>query len=584
MIGSLKEYYKRRRERGPEPVQLGEHPLFRTLYARVVGSILSGILLALAFPGAGFSLLAFAAMVPLMFAVQSVRLRRAAWLGLLSGVVFYMCSLSWLSRLLGVVDSVGLKACAVLGYAGLSIYCALYFIPFAMICSAGIRRWVGDDVLKNVRFMLAASVVWVALEYFRSVLFTGFPWNALGVSQYTSPALIQIAGIGGVYMVSALVVWMNMSLFVTLRQYTHGTRLRKYRMHFELMIGLALVALTMMYGLGVISDRPNPNESVRVGIVQPNVEQTLKNGITEQDAVEMRQTLRRLSLAVDNFKDGAGGKFDLDLIVWPETALPDPLHAPQSYASRALVNEIVDGGTPLLVGTIDFMISKDGTPAWFNSSVLIGGNGNELMKYDKQHLVPFGEYVPFPGIRKFTAVEGDLSPGLVRTVFPLPDPVEGVQHAPFSVLICFEDTVAPLASQSVRDGARWLVNQTNDGWFDPSAQSEQHLAHAVFRCVENRVSMVRCCNTGVSGLIDAGGTINPPYPYLTNRIKPQTEGYAIAQLVPRYKGEPLTFYTRRGDLFAHVCVLLSISTLIVFRSKGYKRRKKQTPLLSSQEV
>lgn len=202
MIGSLAEYHKRRKKHGLEPVQLGEHPLFRTLIARVAGSILSGILLALAFPGTGFSLLAFAALVPLVFSVQSVRLRRAAWLGLLSGFVFYMCSLSWLSRLLGVVDHPGLKACAVLGYAGLSIYCALYFIPFAMICSVGIRRWVGDDVLKNVRFMLASSVAWVALEYFRSVLFTGFPWNALGVSQYTSPALIQLAGIGGVYMVS----------------------------------------------------------------------------------------------------------------------------------------------------------------------------------------------------------------------------------------------------------------------------------------------------------------------------------------------------------------------------------------------
>lgn len=567
MIGLLAEYYKRRKERGLEPMQLGELPLFRTLYARVAGSILSGVLLALAFPGTGFTLLAFTALVPLMFAVQSVRLRRAAWLGLLSGFVFYMLSLSWLRNLLGVVDQGGLKACAVLGYVGLSMYCALYFVPFAMICSAGIRRWVGDDVLKNVRLMLAVSVVWVALEYLRSILFTGFPWNALGVSQYTSPALIQIAGIGGVYMVSALVVWMNMALFVTLRQYTHGTRLRKYRMHFEVLIGVALIALSMIYGLGVISNRADPSESVRVGIVQPNVKQTLKNGLTEQAAAEMRKTLRRLSLAVDNLPGRTGGTFDLDLIVWPETALPDPLHAGQSVASRALVNEIVDNGTPLLVGTIDFMILKDGTPAWFNSSVLIGGNGNELMNYDKQHLVPFGEYVPFPWIRKFTAVEGDLSPGAIRTVFPLPDPVEGIQRAPFSVLICFEDTVAPLAAQSVRNGARWLVNQTNDGWFDPSAQSEQHLAHAVFRCVENRVPMVRCCNTGVSCLVDAYGTVS-------SRIKPQGEGYSVAQLIPRYTGEPQTFYTRRGDLFAHVCLLLSISTLIVLQPRGRKRSKK----------
>ena len=574
MIGSLADYRKRQKERGLDPMELGsKYPFFQSIYMRIGGSVLSGLLLALAFPGAGISLLAFAALIPLMFAVQSVGARRAAWLGLISGFVFYMLSLGWLHNLPGVVDSVGLKICGVLGYVGLALYCALYIAAFTVIANLGIRQWVGDHVLKNIRFLFMASTVWVGLEYLRSVLFSGFPWNALGISQYTSPTMIQVAQLGGVYIVSAVVVWMNMALYITLRQYTHGTRMRKYRVHLELMSGLVPIALSMMYGMNVGIDRSRmkPHESVRVGIVQPNIKQTLKNAPSEtSSADEMWTRLWELSYAV-NHAPCATGEWDLDLVVWPETALPEYLHTPSGFSgetiSQRLVNKVVDEGAPLLVGTLDFA-HFNGEQLNYNSSILIAENGNELAKYDKRHLVPFGEYVPIKGLRKFTAVDGNFSPGTEATVFPLPDIQNGIQRAEFSVLICFEDIVAPLAAESVRNGARWLVNQTNDGWFDPSSQSEQHLAHAVFRCVENEVPMVRCCNTGVSCHIDSFGNVH-------SRIEPMTKGYSVAQVIPREEGKSLTFYTRRGDLFAWSCLLLSASTISVFGINAFCRRKKR---------
>ena len=126
---------------------------------------------------------------------------------------------------------------------------------------------------------------------------------------------------------------------------------------------------------------------------------------------------------------------------------------------------------------------------------------------------------------------------------------------PFSALICFEDTVAPLAAKAVRSGARWLVNQTNDAWFDPSGQSEQHLAHAVFRCIENRVPMARACNTGVSCLIDRFGAVQ-------RSITIRSEGFASGELKPLAGDRSLTFYTRYGDRFVLVCALVSASGLL----------------------
>lgn len=542
MIGSFKEMDRKRRARGFEPPKALTHPVFQSLYLRIFGSVFTGLLLALAFPGHGKSTVVYAALVPLLFAVQSVSVKRAAWLGMLSGFVFFITSLSWLHNLTGMVEGAGLRISALLGYVVLALYCALYFIPVSIVAALGGRRWVGRNLQKNVRYMMALTAVWVGSEYLRSFLFTGFPWNPLGVSQYANTTIIQIAQWGGVYLVSASIVWMNVSIFITFRQYTHGIRLSKYRPHFELMIGLLPIALSIMHGMNTLFSKTASAQGVNVALVQPNIKQYAKWDDAKDQEIRIR--LGELTEEVTRL---AG----LDLVIWPETAVPDFIRS--SEESYDLVARLAMQGAPLLVGTMDFTVTDAGIK-YFNSSILFDTSGNEIGKYDKQHLVPFGEYVPLPGLmRKFTPIDMDFGHGSGSTLLPLNG------HGSFSVLICFEDTIAPLAVNAVRAGARWLVNQTNDAWFDPSAASEQHLAHAVFRCVENRVPMVRCCNTGVTCFIDAYGSIQ-------RSIDVRTAGFAAGQLHPRTDHEELTFYTRYGDLFARVCLLIGVAVFYILRT------------------
>lgn len=524
--------------------------IFQSPVLPVMGSLLSGMLLALSFPGFGNSSLAFIGLVPLMFAVQSVSTRKAALLGLLAGFVFFMVSMGWLHNLTGTVAGVALKASAVLGYAVLSLYCALYFIPAAITVSLCVKRWGVRGFRTNVRLMFSVTMVWVAAEYLRSFLFSGFPWNPLGVSQYASPVLIQIAEWGGVYIVSACIVWMNTALFITLYQYIRGIRMKHYRPHGELMLGLLPIALSVAYGLHILFNPPMPQQAVQVALVQPNIPQTEKWD-REKDQ-QIRDTLEVLTETAARI-DG------INLIIWPETALPDFVRV--SQPSQDLVGRMVAQGYPLLAGTMDVRYSES-TRTYYNSSILFGTNGTEMAKYDKQHLVPFGEYVPFPKLMgKFTPIEVDFAGGTESTLFPLQD------RGPFSVLICFEDIVAPLSVKAVRNGARWLVNQTNDAWFDPGAQSEQHLAHAVFRCIENRVPMARCCNTGITCTIDAFGAV-------TRNLEPRTSGFAVNVIHPRPVGLKKTFYTRHSDAFAKFSLIASATVFFVLRSKGKRQREK----------
>lgn len=221
--------------------------------------------------------------------------------------------------------------------------------------------------------------------------------------------------------------------------------------------------------------------------------------------------------------------------------------------------------TDLLLGTLHFE-----PPDAYNAALLISDGGARTQLYRKVHLVPFGEYVPgrrtIPLLARIVGdqVPDDFAFGKEYTVFQLSN-----DKARVAPLICFEDTIGELTREFVREGANLLVNVTNDGWFKRSAGSRQHLANAVFRCVETRLSMVRAANTGVTCFINEFGKITQT---LVDETGSQfTEGVLTGQVSVPTQQVP-TFYVRHGEVFAQACVVISALVLLFFGIRFIRRR------------
>jgi len=249
-----------------------------------------------------------------------------------------------------------------------------------------------------------------------------------------------------------------------------------------------------------------------------------------------------------------------DLVIWPETAVPDDVRS--SQASYDVVYGLVSNAAPILLGSTDTLYPDNAKPLYFNSAFLFNTNGAIAAVYDKQHLVAFGEYIPlrkeFPPVGWLTPIEDSFTPGTNSVVFRLERPAVS-----FSSLICFEDTVAEIARGFVRHGARLLVNQSNDAWFDPSAMSRQHLLHSILRAVENRVPVLRSCNTGVSCCIDRFGRVYDVAADAQGRVA--GPGFRTSAVMVPADAAPETFFTRHGDWFgpgaAGVAGLLALGAL-----------------------
>ncbi|MEW6079252.1 MAG: apolipoprotein N-acyltransferase [Thermodesulfobacteriota bacterium] len=510
-------------------------------------ALASGLMLTAAFPSPGLSWLAWVALVPLLFALRDLSPRWSFAAGFLTGWTHFLTLGYWLIPTIMVYGGVPL-APALTFYLGLGACLAVYIGLFALLVS-----WVRG---KPGLCLAAVPVIWVGVEYLRSHLFTGLPWELLGYSQYRHLCLIQVADIAGVYGLSFIIVLVNAAV-TGLLLWLCKRPWRGVAMTGRTAVLLAVVALMLASGVcwygwyrvrtvdQVLAGAPGRT----IAVVQGNIDQAQK----WDAAFQLATVKKHLLLAMETVPR------DPDLIVMPETALP--FYFFYEEALTDMVCRVVrQTGTFFLAGAPAF----ERTPAdirYFNSAFLINPGGEVVGRYDKTHLVPFGEYVPFgrylPFIEKLVAGVGDFTAGTAGQVLFMNGTRLGVQ-------ICYEIIFPDICRRMVTNGADMIINITNDAWYGKSSAPYQHFSMTVLRAVENRRSLVRAANTGISGFIDPAGRIRGA----TGIFVEDAPVYAV----PIMTGG--TIYNRTGDLFAKSCVILLL--FVILQRYVENIRKKRT--------
>jgi apolipoprotein N-acyltransferase len=507
-----------------------------------LAAIASGLLGVFCFPPFDQSWLSWIALTPLIAAVwfsgENTRRRwlRNFLLGYLAGIVFFTGTFSWLGALGDLYQSFFLHGLSFL----LSIYLAVHFAFWSwFIGLIGPKTFTAS--WRNLLVAVLAASAWATHEWIRGWLFSGFGWNGLGVALHQTWPVIQISELTGVVGVSFALAFVNVIAVTTpLRLFTEA-RTHRMRPHFDLT--LTMVGMVALFGFGLRrAQNPQPTKPLRVAAVQANVPQLQKfDPQFTRDIFERFSRLSEIALRASP---------PPDLMVWPESSMPEPVRDQSTESYRFVKELLASAKTDLLLGSLDFEDVRD-----YNAAIFVSNGGQRIQVYRKVHLVPFGEYIPlrrsFPLFAAIagTWVPGDFTPGTDYTVFD----VTG-NSARIAPLICFEDTVGDLARRFVLNGADLLIDVTNDGWFLHSSGSQQHLANAVFRCVENRRPMVRAANTGVTCFVNEFGRLTQILRDDTGNTF--TEGVLTGEInVPTDR--QLTFYTRHGEWFADSCAVIT---------------------------
>lgn len=531
-------------------------------------SFFSAILLILSFPVPDIGFFAWFGLLPLLFAIDRKRPKEAFLLSYFTGILFFSAILYWLIHV------------SLPGLIILVLYLGLYFGLFGLLVSIGINRFSssprasllpargGPSESKHLtrktlpaniirfRFLLFIPSLWVSLEFLRSYLFTGFGWTLLGYSQYRNLPLIQISDISGAYGVSFLIVVVNVAIWETVRQlrfhYLSKSPRAKLKVGREVVILVLSLLFVFSYGFFQLH-RGEEGEEIKISLIQGNIPQNIKWDEDAYDFVIDRYELLTRRAA-----------FNLpQLIIWPETVVPVYSY-PRSVVWNKVFRLVRDMKIPFLIG-----LPRDTGDKQFNSAALISEKGEITAYYDKIHLVPFGEYTPggdlFSSIKMINprAGGGNFSRGTNYTIFEVP---LYASPAKFGVLICYEDIFPNLARRFVLRGADFLVNITNDAWFGDTSAPYQHAQASVFRAVENRISVVRSANTGPSMFIDSRGRI------IASLVSAEGEdlfitGHKTAKI--RLSKGALSFYTRFGDIFAFLSVIISIHFFCNLRLRSF---------------
>ena len=500
-----------------------------------VSLLLSGVALGLSFPKAGLWPLAWVSIVPLLIFLLETGRVDAFKGGLVYGLAYFITTIYWVEHSIRIYGHLPIY----LSIPSLLLLClvlALYVSLFSILF---------NNLYMTTRFpaLLLAPVLWVSLDLLRTYLFTGFPWASIGYSQYKWLSIIQIADITGVYGVSFLVVAVN-GAFADIILYRRRMQIFPLFPVFPTLLGIVLVFMGILgavwYGYFRLNQKDGYASKLTVSVVQGNIDQSGKwNTDNRQSIMAVYKQLTRLTLQKSP-----------DLVVWPETSVPfvfnnDP---EPTEKLRSFVRSI---STPLLFGSVEILSSKETTYELSNAAVLLDADGRTAGTYEKIHLVPFGEYIPWMlPLEKLVTAIGNFSPGKTYTVMK-------AYKVPFSTVICYEIIFPELVRKFINKGAKFLVTITNDAWFGKTSAPYQHFSMAVFRAVENRVPVVRSANTGISGFIDDRGHII--------RMGRLFREETLTETISISNGSK-SFYTKFGNVFGYLCVVAGVM-IIIFKGE-----------------
>jgi len=525
--------------------------------------------------------------------------RRSFFLGWIAGVVFFLITLSWISSV--AWEGVALlPPFLALYFGGWSLFIVMVVRPLflepvenstaavqdgvtAELASSSIPlytpplrssflvlhpqqrilNWLLSEKqpvwFRSLGAVFLSAAAWVGMEWLRGTLFTGFGWNAFGVSFYQDLPLIQFADITGVAGLSFLGVMTSCMAALAFQRMLQQKKVKVVtknlcHIHADVALVLILVLAAFVYGMLEVTRSLPPQERLSVAAVQGNIPQNHKwDRAFEEEIMNVYETETQLALQAHP-----------DLVVWPEAATPRPLLNEEKIFSQ--VNELVqEGHVDLLAGSLHY---EENPQRDYNAAILLSPAGARAQVYAKIHLVPFGEFIPcrktFPLFQWIVGdrVLGDFDAGPGPKILHLS--TKPVAIAP---LICFEDTLGDLVRRFALCRAQLLITLTNDGWFGHTMASRQHAINALFRAVETKLPLLRVANTGVTCVIDRYGRmtqiLRDPHGSMF------FEGVLLSQLsVPR---DPvLTFYTRYGDWFSFVCLGL-MALAILWRGVQIKR-------------
>ena len=511
------------------------------MFLSVLAAILSGLLLVVSFPRYDQSYLLFIALVPLFWALRGQSRKAGFWLGIVNGLTFYLGLLSWIFYVTYVYGHLPLPVAL-----GVLLLLAGYLSIYRGLWAWGVV-WAEN---RGVNLLWFAPALWVVMESVQGYPISSIPWELLGHGLYLQHSLLQAADLIGTYGLSFLLVLVNAGLVAIF-----SPPIVKGRQPSPLgTLAFLVILLAAWFGYGhyrqgKMAEAMARSPKIKVAVIQGNIQQGEKwdpkivQATLETYAKVTRQTLGEAKSTDDNAVP--------PLVVWPETAAPFFFNhtAGQDTRLDLLVRDIARENHCYLLFGAPAEEDRPQGELLYNRAYLLNPQGETVGSYDKSHLVPWGEYVPlhkvFFFIQKMVPQIGDFVEGPVGATLPLP-------QGKIGVLICYESIFGYLSRAQVENGAHLLVNITNDAWFGRTSAPYQHMSMAVLRAVENRVSLARAANTGISTFISGNGHI------LWTSPLEEEAGY-ITEL-PWLPGG--SFYTSYGYLFPWLCVALVILMIL----------------------